>query len=1265
MPRGMKLTVRVVGVCVAAACLLAMQPARSQAEDDEHLKVLRDPGATYRQRARAADGVFSFEGPEDPSALVVFLADDSESVRRKIARGLSELKNPPIDALLKTLAHTNENARIWAAWTLAELKEKRAAAPIVGLLTDESADVREAAAKDVKKLGPLATDALAKIARDAQSPIRQTAITLLGKAGDKRAATTLADLLGDDSESLRRAAAEALTKVAHAGVAEKVLAALKGDDPFVQGRMARILGELGEKRAVEPLVKLLTGPKRDLQAPAAEALGKIGDKRAVLPLIAAAKSWKRRPKATAIEALGRLGDPQAAEVVLAALNSSYAMTQAAAAWALGSVGDKQAVEPLIPMLTSRHRDVRRAAAKSLGLLGDPRAAQPLADALRYGVPGASEALVKIGKPAIEPTAALLTEPNFFAAQIRAAATLARLKDERGLKTLAEAVASMQGKLPIEAIEGLAALKNKRTTDLLLRAASNQKVRMSARTAAIRALGQRPDGDVVLGLLRIEQNRSSITDAVSEALEAIGPKAKPVLLAALDDSDTKVRRAAITALGQLRVKKALAPLAKGLTDPDVRSWAQGALDEFGVEAVPAVIGLLGHEDKQASWAAEEILVRSGAAAVEPTLKLLKSDSPKVRGAAADVLGKLGDRRAVKPLLGMLRETGYWARLSVVEALGKLKDPRAVAPIIPLLRDKDDSVRTVSADALGLLGDKRAIRPLIAILTDDWVNARQAAAKSLGLLGAKQAAPALEKLLNDSEDRVRMAAVVALEKIGAAPTDTAGAARVAVAAKDWDKAVKLGAASVEPLINALGSSFPLKGADAALVKIGVPAVKPVIRAQAARRSHLPHYQIIGRIGKPAIAPLKELLTDADPKVRRISADELRGLDWKPQTDQEKIDYLLAWQDWDSLAKLGKPAYPTMVKLLGSKEPAIRRAVADGLGEMGDLRAVAPLAALLRDPVDDVRQSAAHSLGRLSYKPATPVEEAWYLAGLGEWERVAKLGAAARPVLMAGLTDEWLGSRAICIRMLGEAKDKAAVPALVKMLKEVQQGRDVREAIVDALGKIADPRAFAPLLAAMGRDDDVFVRHSYINAFKAMGKPATKALAEALKHKDIRTRLAAGEMLALRGDSRPKQMLIDLLTRRDVALRAAKALTRLKYDPEGDSDWVHYQLAYGDRRELSRKPEVVKKVLLADLIVGQDPAEIENAVVGLLSFLDEKAIPELVKHLQTDGGKAAAEVYLKTAHAKLVEAARKWASANGYRVTANGELTPSAPSKGDDKK
>jgi len=72
---------------------------------------------------------------------------------------------------------------------------------------------------------------------------------------------------------------------------------------------------------------------------------------------------------------------------------------------------------------------------------------------------------------------------------------------------------------------------------------------------------------------------------------------------------------------------------------------------------------------------------------------------------------------------------------------------------------------------------------------------------------------------------------------------------------------------------------------------------------------------------------------------------------------------------LTALGVEAVPEIITATGHRVPSVRWAAAEALGDIGDRRAVAPLADLLAQDTDwEVREVAAYSLGQLGGPEAT---------------------------------------------------------------------------------------------------------------------------------------------------------------------------------------------------------------------------------------------------------------------------------------------------------
>jgi HEAT repeat protein len=104
-------------------------------------------------------------------------------------------------------------------------------------------------------------------------------------------------------------------------------------------------------------------------------------------------------------------------------------------------------------------------------------------------------------------------------------------------------------------------------------------------------------------------------------------------------------------------------------------------------------------------------RRARSAVPLLIEALDDNDPSVRDAAADALGKIGDRRAGEALMRRLTvESDRSLRHWLVASLGGVGYQPAVPALLRLLSDPDSVVRHMAARSLGLL---RAVEARAAI------------------------------------------------------------------------------------------------------------------------------------------------------------------------------------------------------------------------------------------------------------------------------------------------------------------------------------------------------------------------------------------------------------------------------------------------------------------------------------------------------------------------------------------------------------------------
>ena len=110
--------------------------------------------------------------------------------------------------------------------------------------------------------------------------------------------------------------------------------------------------------------------------------------------------------------------------------------------------------------------------------------------------------------------------------------------------------------------------------------------------------------------------------------------------------------------------------------------------------------------------------------------------------------------------------------------------------------------------------------------------------------------------------------------------------------------------------------------------------------------------------AIGPLISALRDPDKYVRSGAAAALDIFGWKTPDIQMQAYYYIAKQEWGSITPLGEPASVPLLWALKDRDPRVRAAAVDSLGELHTPAARGACSIALRDPDPLVRKHAALS-------------------------------------------------------------------------------------------------------------------------------------------------------------------------------------------------------------------------------------------------------------------------------------------------------------------
>ncbi|AKU92920.1 HEAT repeat domain-containing protein [Vulgatibacter incomptus] len=488
--------------------------------------------------------------------------------------------------------------------------------------------------------------------------------------------------------------------------------------------------------------------------------------------------------------------------------------------------------------------------------------------------------------------------------------------------------------------------------------------------------------------------------------------------------------------------------------------------------------------------------------ETWFKNLSSKETKVRLDALLQLKKIGDKSAVAAIVPLLKESGE-VKVAAVKTLASLGDTAAIPALVEALdvsvgigsdkatKDANTTNKEI-AQALGDLGDKAALDPLLDLASktkDPFVKA--AAVNSIGGMGDAKAVTLLSKIATDDgeETYVTKKAIQALGNIG----DPAGV-----------PAIKKGFFQERK-----GVSFYMESSFAAY-QIGLRAADPFLAVLEGKDDDLKKWADDNDIYVEALyAKAGQVLGDLND--RRAIPTLVKQLAYgKGPKSDDSIDarmLIVRRQAADVLGRMrAVEAVPELVKGLKEDEGNVRAVYAQALVSIGDKRALPDLVACALK--GEVMEKSIHAR-KGCYQALSKLGDDKTLAQWEAWEKAEP--ALSSAACMKGLDydakskdnaqkhcDEVAGN---VVKTLAENKSRLVAAAECKDDVSCWAGKlksedpKVRERAAMELGRINDPKAMAPLLAAV-TDAELEPRYAAILAADWVVSSSKEALEEAKK-------------------------------------------------------------------------------------------------------------------------------------------------------------------------
>ncbi|MDQ3334375.1 MAG: HEAT repeat domain-containing protein [Myxococcota bacterium] len=699
---------------------------------------------------------------------------------------------------------------------------------------------------------------LMKALADSDDKVRIAAAKALGQGGSLAAVPIMIDWLADSDPKLKVEAARALGEIGGTDAAAALTRSLGDPDAAVRTQTVKALGTIGRKgnpSVVIALIPRLEDDKSEVRLATIMQLEELGDRRAVIPLVARFSDGTPAVRRQAVQAVGKLGDRSAVPALIRLMNDPTEDVRTAAVGSLGNLGAVDAIDALIEQLASGSPAFRQKVAYALGQIAGSAAPGKADDAMRTLVvnlktndqrQGAKEALRVAGKAAV-PALVLHLQGRIDGDPTTAVELLGDAADPRATATLAAELERGRVAMP-KILRALGATGDPQALVPVLRALASKDT--AIRLAAMESL--RPlvgadarAGDVLLEHLADEDLEVRVLAAEYLGIVRIGAAAPKLIALAGPGNPTRLRRAAIDALGEIGRPEATKALISVLREGPVELH-KSAATALAYIADPAAIPLLLEQAKTDRGPSRHEVVRALGATLRTknnadARKLLRDlaqdASVRVGLAAITGLAAAKDPSDAAFLRGMVEQAASDRRRSAAWALGEIRDTGAITVLSTAISSREDRLVGDAAWALGEILSAQPKDSRASGLVDRFLHL----GRNGGWAGSVNSTAALARLL------------------WATPKESRGAL------VDKDRRTKL--------VNLTFHKSRLVRINAAHALAAMPAEDDVTKAlaQLLRDDISPHVRVsaafaIARLGGPkATAALKLAEADADPDVR----------------------------------------------------------------------------------------------------------------------------------------------------------------------------------------------------------------------------------------------------------------------------------------------------------------------------------------------------------------------------------------------------------------
>lgn len=314
--------------------------------------------------------------------------------------------------------------------------------------------------------------------------------------------------------------------------------------------------------------------------------------------------------------------------------------------------------------------------------------------------------------------------------------------------------------------------------------------------------------------------------------------------------------------------------------------------------------------------------------------LDHDDPGIRIAAANALLELNED-GIERLLAWITEGESPSIGTFLKTLAS-DDPFTDSRILVLFRNAKSETRNLIARDLNGTGvpDENI---LITTLHDQEKEPKIGAIILLSARGVRMA-ELIRPLLFDKDPDVALASAQALKTMKWTSENPQDLVRYHYLLGDWKELIKYRQQAIPVLLRAIKDPDPIKRKDGVrtLGKIqNLNAFHEVARLLSDPDASVRAGAVaaLSDMGDPrAISMVLPGLRDPTPEVKIEVAWALDHLGWNPRNDTEKIQYLMAREQWSDIIKMGKVAIPPLIESLFTSQSGGKMGIIEALSKMG---------------------------------------------------------------------------------------------------------------------------------------------------------------------------------------------------------------------------------------------------------------------------------------------------------------------------------------------